>query len=74
MSFDLETKNFENMVHHNSSKLRLIQKGWSASRVFTLSERKRLKREGILLSSSSINDGFIISKKAAKILKTIRKL
>lgn len=72
MSFDMERKNFENLVHHNSSKLRLIQRGWNAFNVFTLTERKRLKREGILLSGSNINSRLIISKEASKILNTIK--
>ncbi len=68
----MERKNFENLVHHNSSKLRLIQRGWNAFKVFTLTERKRLKREGILLSGSNINSRLIISKEASKILNTIK--
>lgn len=68
----MERKNFENLVHHNSSKLRLIQRGWNAFKVFTLTERKRLKSEGILLSGSNINSRLIISKEASKILNTIK--
>ncbi len=68
----MERKNFENLVHHNSSKLRLIQRGWNAFKVFTLTERKRLKREGILLSGSNINSRLIISKEARKILNTMK--
>jgi len=72
MSFDMERKNFENLVHHNSSKLRLIQRGWNAFKVFTLTERKRLKREGILLNGPRINSRLFISKEASKILNTIK--
>jgi len=68
----MERKNFENLVHHNSSKLRLIQRGWNAFKVFTLTERKRLKREGILLNGPRINSRLFISKEARKILNTIK--
>ena len=69
----MERKNFENLVHHNSSKLRLIQRGWNAFKVFTQSERNNLKKEGILLSGSSINSHLMISKEAINILNTIQK-
>ncbi len=72
MSFDMERKNFENMVHHHYSKLRLIQRGWNAFKVFTFSERKRLKREGILLNGPRINSRLFISKEAKMILNAIK--
>ena len=68
----MERKNFENLVHHNSSKLRLIQRGWNAFKVFTQSERNSLKREGVLLSGSSYNSLLTISKEAINILNTIQ--
>ena len=73
MSFDIERKNFENLVHHNYSKLKLIQRGWNAFKIFTLSERKCLKREGILLRGISNNSRLQISEEADRILNAIKK-
>ena len=68
----MESKNFENLVHHNSSKLKLIQRGWNAFKVFSLSERKRLKREGILLGGIIHNSQLLISEEADRILNAIK--
>jgi len=72
MNFDMERKNFENLVHHNYSKLKLIQRGWNAFRIFTFSERKRLKREGILLGGISHTTPLLISEEADRILNEIK--
>ena len=70
MSFDVERQKFENMVHYNANKLRLIQRGWDAYKVLTLSERKRLVEEGILISGSW-NDDIFLSDEAKEILNEI---
>ena len=70
MSFDVERQNFENMVHYNANKLRLIQRGWDAYKVLTLAERKRLVEKGILINGSW-NDDIYLSDEAKEILNEI---
>lgn len=65
----MECQNFENMVHYNSNKLRLVQKGWNATRVFSLAERKRLIRVGILLKFGAAH--FELSRETSQILDDI---
>lgn len=72
MSFDIDRQNFENMVHSNSTKLRLIQRGWDPLKVLTLAERKRLIKEGILLNSNRFNEAFL-SDVAMELLNEIYK-
>jgi len=72
MSFDVERQNFENMVHYSANKLRLIQRGWDPYKVLTLTERKRLVEEGILISESR-NGDIILSDEAKEILNEIYK-
>jgi len=72
MAFDLDRQDFENMVHYNSTKLRLIQRGWDPYKVLTLAERKRLIKEGILLNSNRFNEAFL-SDEAMVLLNEIYK-
>ena len=72
MSFDVDRQNFKNMVHHNSTKLRFIQRGWDPSQVLTLPERQRLIKEGILINGSR-NDDIILSEEAMELLNEIYK-
>jgi hypothetical protein len=72
MSFNVGRQNFENMVHFNANKLRLIQRGWDAYKVLTLAERKRLVAEGILVYGSRSDDLFL-SDEAKVILNEIYK-
>lgn len=50
MSFDLEKKNFENLVHYYGAKLRQIQKGGDPYKIFTGGEIKKLTSNGILVA------------------------
>ena len=72
MSFDVDRQNLENMVHDNSTKLRLIQRGWDPYEVLTLPERQRLIKERILINGSS-NDDLILSEEAKELLNQIYK-
>ena len=45
---DLGHRNFNNLVAFYASKLRQIMAGRKASKVFSYSERRRLKKYGIL--------------------------
>ena len=72
MSFDVDRQNLENMVHDNSTKLRLIQRGWDPYEVLTLPERQRLIKERILINGSS-NDDLILSEEAKEPLNQIYK-
>ena len=49
MPFDLEKQNLENMVYYNASKLKLVQRGWNPTKLFTIPERKRFQNAGILV-------------------------
>lgn len=70
MSFDIERQNFENLVHYNANKLRLIQRGWDPYKVLALAERKRLVEAGILINESK-NDDVSLSDEAKEILNEI---
>jgi hypothetical protein len=70
MSFDLERQNFENLVHYNANKLRLIQRSWDPYKILTLAERKRLVDEGILITGSRSDDVFL-SDEAKELLNEI---
>jgi hypothetical protein len=72
MTFDVDRQNFENMVHYNSTKLRLIQRGWDPYQVLTLPERQRLIKERILINGSR-NDDILLSEEAMALLNTIYK-
>ena len=72
MSFDVDRQNFENMVHYNSTKLRLIQRGWDPYQVFTLPERQHLIKVGIMLDGSR-NGDIILSEEARELLNEIYK-
>jgi hypothetical protein len=70
MSFDVDQQNFENMVHYNSNKLRLIQRGWDPYKVLTTIERKCFVKEGILLNGNRI-DEYFLSEEAMELLNEI---
>ena len=72
MTFDVDRQNFENMVHYNSTKLRLIQIGWDPYQVLTPPERQRLIKERILINGSR-NDDIILSEEAMELLNEIYK-
>ena len=72
MSFDVERQNFENMVHYNANKLRLIQRGWDSYKILSVAERKRLVDEGILINGSR-NDDIFLSDEAKELLNEIYK-
>jgi hypothetical protein len=72
MSFDVDKQNFENMVHYNSNKLRLVQRGWDPYQVFTLAERQRLMKERILINGSR-SDDILLSEEAMELLNEIYK-
>jgi hypothetical protein len=72
MTFDVDRQNFENMVHYNSTKLRLIQRGWDPYQVLTQPERQRLIKERILINGSR-NDDILLSEEAMSLLNTIYK-
>ena len=72
MSFDVDRQNFENMVHYNSTKLRLVQRGWDPNKVFTLAERQRLMKERILINGSR-SDDILLSEEAMELLNEIYK-
>lgn len=70
MAFDIDRQNVENMIHHYSNRLRLIQRGWDPQKVFTAVERKLFVKEGILLNGSRINEYFL-SEETMKLLNEI---
>ena len=72
MAFNVERKNFENIVHYNSPKLRLIQRGWDPYKVLTTVERRRLINEGILVNGNEMNEAFL-SEEAMELLNEIYK-
>jgi hypothetical protein len=72
MAFDVKRQNFENMIHSNSTKLRLIQRGWDPNQVLTLPERKRLFKEGILKNGNGYDD-VLLSDEAMVLLNDIYK-
>jgi hypothetical protein len=72
MAFNVKRKNFENIVHYNSPKLRLIQRGWDPYKVFTTAERRRLINEGILVNGNEMNEAFL-SEEAMELLNEIYK-
>ena len=72
MAFDVKRQNFENMIHSNSTKLRLIQRGWDPNQVLTLPERKHLFKEGILINGSRYDD-IILSDETMDLLNKIFK-
>jgi len=72
MSPDVDRQNFENMVQCNSTKLRLIQRGWDPYQVFTLPERQSLIKERILIDGSR-NDDMKLSEEAMELLNDIYK-
>jgi len=49
VSFNLEKKNFENLVYYYRAKLRHIHKGGDPYKVFTKGEIKKLTDKGILV-------------------------
>lgn len=49
MCFDLEKKNFENLVYYYAARLKLIQKGNTPYKVLRSSERYNLQKAGILV-------------------------
>ena len=55
--FDIEEKNFENMVIFNKSKLLQIIKGKSAYKLFSSSARKRLRDTGVLVFENDVTAG-----------------
>jgi len=72
MAFNVKRKNFENIVHYNSPKLRLIQRGWDPYKVLTTVERRRMINEGILVNSNEMNEAFL-SEEATELLNEIYK-
>ena len=65
--FDVEEKNFENMVLFNKNKLLQIIKGKSAYKLFSSSARKRLRDTGILVFENDVT-GLVVSEKAFLVL------
>jgi len=63
--FDVEEKNFENMVLFNKNKLLQIIKGKSAYKLS--SARKRLRDTGILVFENDVT-GLVVSEKAFLVL------
>ena len=66
-SFD--EQNLINLVFFHKSKLKKIQKGVSAGKLFTLDERRKLREYGILEYSKRT---WIISEKGKQIIETSR--
>jgi len=72
MEFDINRQNFENLVHYNATKLRLIHRGGDPFKILTHKERKRLIEEGIISRNNRFNLAFI-SVKAMDLLNEIYK-
>ena len=64
-----EGQNLINIVLFHKSKLKRIQKGASAGKLFTSHERRKLKEYGILIYR---NKTWALTEKAAKVIETPR--
>ncbi len=62
-----EEQNLINMVLFHKSKLKKIQKGVSAGKLFTNHERRKLKEYGILTYR---NKTWALTEKATKVIET----
>jgi len=62
----LEERNLVNLVLYNKGKLKRIQKGVSAAKLFSVDERRKLRRYGILTYYSMT---WGLSKKAKEIIE-----
>jgi hypothetical protein len=65
----LEEQNLINLVFYHKSKLKKIQKGVSAGKLFTNLERRKLREYGILFYRNMTWD---LTEKAKKVLETLR--
>jgi hypothetical protein len=65
----LEEQNLINLVFYHKSKLKKIQKGVSAGKLFTNHERRKLREYGILIYRNMTWD---LTEKAKKVLETLR--
>ena len=71
IDFNLETRNFENLVYFYASKLRRVLAGENVSSVFTGTERSKLVIVGILEYGKSRKD-IVVSLKTQEILKQLQ--
>ena len=61
-SFNLEEKNFENLVHLHLDEILLVAGGRNAHDIFSISEKKRLTRSNILRYSNSVKNLIVTTK------------
>jgi len=66
----LEEQNLINLVFFHKSKLKKIQKGVSAGKLFTIDERRKLRKYGILIYRKRTWE---LTEKAKKVIATTRK-
>ena len=72
MAFKDNLQSFENIVHHDSNKLRLIQRGWDPHQVLTHQELRHFIEIGILLEGDR-DDDVTLTEEAKKVLNEIFK-
>jgi hypothetical protein len=69
-SSDFEDQSYTNLVKYHEKKLRRIIKGTSASKIFNISERQRLKRYGVLIRKGwGKHIQYMVSERARDILE-----
>ena len=70
--FNLEEKNFENMVFMHRGQLRRVLKGVNAYKVFSAREINKLRNDRILIYSRNKRT-LVVSEKAQKIINRIKR-
>ena len=67
-SFDLDEKNFENLIHLHLKELLRVARGENAHDVFSVSEKRRLDKAGILSYVDGVRNLHLTSKTKTKLL------
>jgi hypothetical protein len=70
--FNLEEKNFENMVFMHRGQLRRVLKGVNVYKVFSAREINKLRNDRILIYSRNKRN-LVVSEKAQQIISSIKR-